>query len=166
LDVLDFLQDPEKVFLVDTKKEFVETINNLLYESEKRYDTTIILSDTLLCDTPLVSSLLTSLGYPALHRSRTNDTYRRGIEINSYILGAFGNNPESDYSNIKEFKDSDTFSTMKKTVHNHDPKEDARNILHLFFRTVRVLEEKKNILMNVLDNTCNNFAKLNCGTKN
>ncbi|ARR74932.1 hypothetical protein SAGO17_0012 [Mimivirus AB-566-O17] len=135
IDILDFLQDPSKVHLVDTQEEFVETINDLLIEAEERYSKSIILSDTLLVDTPFVSNLLTMFGHRGLHQTRQGK-YRYGLEVSSFITGALNCTPEdADYKSVKDFKQSDENSTMT-TVHNHDPKEDAKNILHLFFKTL------------------------------
>jgi hypothetical protein len=138
LDVLDFLQDPKSVTLVDTKEEFVEAINDLLLEAEERYSKSIILSDTLLVDTPFVSKLLTSFGHRGLHNTRKGE-YRYGLEVSSFLTGVLNCTPE-DYKSVVKFKKSKDFSTMT-TVHNHDPKEDAKNILHLFFRCLEFLKK-------------------------
>jgi hypothetical protein len=135
IDMLDFLQDSTKVNLVDTQDEFVKEINNLLLEAENHYTTSIIISDTLLVDTPYVSNLLTIYGYNGLNNTRKGE-YRRGLEVSSFIIGALHSTPEDcDYKSVINFKKSNDYSTMTMTtVHNHDPKEDAKYILHLFFR--------------------------------
>jgi hypothetical protein len=140
IDILDFLQDPTKVNLVDTQEEFVQEINDLLLEAEDRYSNSIILSDTLLVDTPFVSNLLTIYGHRALHHTRKGK-YRYGLEVSSFLTGVLNCTPEGlDYNSVKKFKKSTEFSTMT-TVHNHDPKEDAKNILHLFFRCLSFMEK-------------------------
>lgn len=147
IDILDFLQDPTKVDLVDTQEEFVQAINDLLLEAEERYQKSIILSDTLLVDTPFVSNLLTVHGHRGLHHTRKGTVffltflgeYRYGLEVSSFLTGVLNCTPE-DYKSVKNFKKSTEFSTMT-TIHNHDPKEDAKNILHLFFRCLSFMKK-------------------------
>lgn len=142
LDVLDFLQDPTKVHLVDTEEEFAQVINDLLLEAEERYTKSIILSDTLLVDTPFVSNLLSIYGHQRLHHTRKGE-YRYGLEVSSFLTGILNCTPEN-IDLVKKFKRSKDYSTMT-TIHNHDPKEDAKNILHLFFRCITFMESRKNI---------------------
>ena len=134
LDILDYLQNPQNVLLVETEEEFVKKINKMMTEAENRYSKTTIISDTLLFDTVMVSGLLQKYNYAGLYYTRDCKYYRRGIEVNSYAFGLFNLGSE-DYvtrkSVINTFKKNPK-NFLFETTYNHDPKEDSKSILHFW----------------------------------
>jgi len=152
--ILDFLQNPIEVILVDTLEEFARMINDILHEAEECYERSMPVIDCPLFDPVHVGEILTKYGYMPIQYTRSN-RYRSSWEIDSFIAGIGCFYPEDwePRRNLEE-KKMKRFLLAEKN-HNHHPENDAESILLTALAAVsyaKYLKEKRDLKKKEKDN--------------
>jgi hypothetical protein len=131
--------------LVGTKKEMVEEIQKFLTEIDKNYPQSVLITDTTAYDTVWLSNLLQGEGYPGIGYKR-NGKFSKAIEMQSYRMAAYGFCPFLRYKDGAKPWETDQkykVQVLDRVKHDHDPQNDAHQILRAFFVSVLEVQEKK-----------------------
>jgi hypothetical protein len=117
-------------------------VASALQEAEETFEKYTVITDTIAFDTVWLTNLLCSCKLPGLNYKR-DGTFNRGIggiEVDSYLMGIFGLklNCRDARNGLKIRKpwekDLDYAKAMEGAPpHDHDPENDAHNILYQFF---------------------------------
>lgn len=138
LDILQKLQDPTQVILVETESEMAFALNQALARVEARYDRIGILSDTLSFDTTWCNMLLLQHGFEPLSSTRNGKGYVSGYEVDSYVMGCLGLTPDTPWTTYSTEFDQTIGKVFPELegIHDHHPENDAKSILVKYIRAL------------------------------
>lgn len=137
-NILDLLQDSNRVNMVGCRSMLNAWINGILKKCEEMYEKTVIVVDTVLFDTVCVGSELKHFSYIPLNYNR-DGTYRGagGIEVDSFISGLFGVDDPSDWRTLVDYTKKHIEPLLLAQVeHDHHPENDAKSILLKYLAAV------------------------------
>ena len=156
--VLDDLQNREKLGpnLVKTEAEMMARLQSFLVRMEKLYSQTVLITDTTAFDTVWLSYLLEKHGYAHMGYKR-DGSYSKGLEMQSYRMATYGISSFSRKDKSKPWEmDAEYQKKVSIISHDHDPSNDARQILTAFLYCVdmtRAKELSSNELKTTIFNT-------------
>lgn len=141
VDMLNMLQDPNRVHLVETEQEFAAHFNNFLTEFELSCKQSFIVTDTTMFDTCLAYKLLTEAGFRNLNYTREGK-YRWGYELDSFLTGIAWLSPCCNWKDFVEFKNKYVKPLKIADVpHDHHPENDAASILIEYLAGIKLLKK-------------------------
>ena len=132
----------------DNADDMAARINDALKSVESAFEKYTVVTDTLAFDIPWINALLYSNTYAGLGYRR-DGSYNRGIgglEVDSYLMGIYG----LDLTDLSQAKEkpwlSDPYYVADagaRPPHDHDPENDAKNILYQFFNARDAASRKR-----------------------
>lgn len=141
LDVLNRLQDKDQMCLKDTSLELAEAVNDVLTKLETLSEGKLTLvTNTTSFDTVWLSNLLSSIGKPDLGYRRDGSYNGKTVHTGSFRSGVYKVGP-NDAS--RPWDEDEAYKAIVFPDHDHDPKNDAHQILTIFFASLDKLERDK-----------------------
>lgn len=140
VDILITLQS--ETLICKTTTAFGCAINSVMEKAESEFSSLTIITDTVAFDTVHIDNILTYAGCNPLNNSRSGK-YQSGIEVDSLAMGALGLPTDvswNEYQDAYDKKIKDIIPVY--SVHDHQPKNDAKSILLKFLKTQKYLRQK------------------------
>ena len=133
LDALNDLQDPNKLTLYTSSKHMTLALNDALIVAEGKFEKLTLVVNTVAFDTVWLSNLLAKEGLPGIGYKRNGTFNGGGIEVDSYKRGVYRVEPSSK---DKPWDNDPIFNEKKWPIHDHDPENDAHQILSVLFASM------------------------------
>lgn len=153
-NILYALQDPQDPCVLSTVKDFINAINDLIFEAEHVKGATkcILWVDTVASDVPEISHVLARQNFPRFQFTREG-TYRPGMEIDSYIKGLLNCKPDAPWEEVDALEKKHMRHLWKiQPKYDHQPGNDAlfnlqRVVAAIQYQDMHDLTRKKAALL-------------------
>jgi len=141
IDVLISLQDHTQDMSRSYEYLGLE-LNKVMMKAEMMFSSLTIITDTVAFDTVHVDNILTTSDSKPLNNSRSGQ-YQSGIEVDSLAMGALGLPDDVSWSVYQdEYNKKIKDIIPVYSVHDHQPKNDAKSILLKFLKTQKYIRQK------------------------